>query len=78
MQCPRRRHGNNIIRTQLIRAPNKKRKLQIVLDLDQTLVFCSRLDPEQFFGGNKQPDGVEIATVQVSGLNVQRAPILNR
>lgn len=46
-RCPRRQNRNTVVtRNQLIRAPNKKRNLQIVLDLDQTLVFCSRTKPD--------------------------------
>lgn len=38
-----------MIRTQLIRAPNRKRNLQIVLDLDLTLVFCTTVKPDDMF-----------------------------
>ena len=37
------------MRTQLIRAPNRKRNLQIVLDLDFTLVFCTMVKPDDMF-----------------------------
>ena len=30
----------------MIRAPNKKRNLQIVLDLDMTLVYCAKSKPD--------------------------------
>lgn len=48
-RCPRRQNRNNLMRTQLIRAPNRKRNLQIVLDLDFTLVFCTMVKPDDMF-----------------------------
>ena len=55
-----------MMRHQLIRAPSKKRKLQIVLDLDMTLAFCSRQTPEKLFAGAQLDTVPDHITVHVS------------
>lgn len=58
--CPRRQNRNNLIRNQIIRAPSKKRNLQIVLDLDMTLVFCSVKKPEALHGNTANINQTEM------------------